>query len=276
MSRALSHLALAASLALSLADRAGAVEILRWERLPLSTRLFVGQERVILIDRNVRVAVPTAVREQLRVQSAGGALYLKANAPFPTTRLQLQDAETGSLILLDVRADSAAPGESALEPVRITGLAEDDAASSADRQPPRSPTPVAVILTRHAAQSLYAPLRTVAPVAGLTAMPLRRDLPLDTLLPTLPVRATALAAWRLGEQWLTAIKLTNTTPRTVALDPRLLQGDFVAATFQHADLGAAGDATDTTVLYLVTRGQGLAERLAPALPAIDPSRNVTP
>lgn len=276
MRRALSHLALAASLALSLADSAGAVEILRWERLPLSTRLFVGQERVIFIDRNVRVAVPTAVREQLRVQSAGGALYLKADAPFPTTRLQLQDAETGSLILLDVRADSAAPGEPALEPVRITGPADDHAASSADSEPPRSPTPVAVILTRHAAQSLYAPLRTVAPVAGLTAMPLRRDLPLDTLLPTLPVRATALATWRLGEQWLTAIKLTNTTPRTVALDPRLLQGDFVAATFQHADLGAAGDSTDTTVLYLVTRRQGLAERLAPALPAIDPSRNVTP
>lgn len=276
MSRALSHLALAASLALSLADSAAAVEILHWERLPLSTRLFVGQERVILIDRNVRVAVPTAVREQLRVQSAGGALYLKADAPFPTTRLQLQDAETGSLIFLDVRADSAAPGESALEPVRITGLVEDHAASSADSEPPKSATPVAVILTRHAAQSLYAPLRTVAPVAGLTAMPLRRDLPLDTLLPTLPVRATALAAWRLGEQWLTAIKLTNTAPRTVALDPRLLQGDFVAATFQHADLGAVGDPTDTTVLYLVTRGQGLAERLSPALPAIDASRNVTP
>ncbi|WP_134637617.1 DUF3438 family protein, partial [Pseudomonas aeruginosa] len=35
-----------------------AVEILRWERLPLAVPLVVGQERVIFIDRNVRVGVP--------------------------------------------------------------------------------------------------------------------------------------------------------------------------------------------------------------------------
>ncbi|MFO6214637.1 DUF3438 family protein, partial [Pseudomonas aeruginosa] len=32
-----------------------AVEILRWERLPLPVPLVVGQERVVFIDRNVRV-----------------------------------------------------------------------------------------------------------------------------------------------------------------------------------------------------------------------------
>jgi integrating conjugative element protein (TIGR03749 family) len=276
MRRALGLLALAAGLALSAAQNAGAVEILRWERLPLSARLLVGQERVILIDRKVRVAVPSSVRELLRVQSAGGALYLKADAPFAATRLQLQDAETGALILLDVRAETAAAGESALEPLRIIGPAEDPAVSSAESAPRKSPTPVAIVLTRHAAQTLYAPLRTVAPVAGLAAVPLRRDLPLGTLLPTLPVRATALAAWRLSDEWLTAIKLTNTAPYAVALDPRLLQGDFVAATFQHAELGPAGDSTDTTVLYLVMRGHGLAESLSPALPAIDASRNLEP
>lgn len=35
-----------------------AVEILRWERLPLPVPLVVGQERVVFIDRNVRVGVP--------------------------------------------------------------------------------------------------------------------------------------------------------------------------------------------------------------------------
>jgi integrating conjugative element protein (TIGR03749 family) len=277
MRRVLSLLALATGTALCLAESADAVEILRWERLPLSTRLVVGQERVIFVDHNVRVAMPTSLREQLRVLSAGGALYLKASVPFPTTRLQLQDAESGALLLLDVRAESAAPGEPALEPLRIVGFAEKDrAVGTSDERPPNSPTPTAVVLTRYAAQSLYAPLRAVAPVAGLTAMPLRHDLPLDTLLPTLPVRATALAAWRLDEQWVTAIKLTNTAPRLLALDPRLLQGAFLAATFQHGELGPAGDSTDTTVLYLVTRGHGLAESLSPALPTIDASRNLKP
>ena len=49
-----------------------AVEILRWERLPLAVPLVVGQERVVFIERNVRIGVPAGVGEQLRVQSAGG------------------------------------------------------------------------------------------------------------------------------------------------------------------------------------------------------------
>ena len=50
---------------------ARAIEVLRWERLPLAVPLVVGQERVVFIDRNVRVGVPAAIGAQLRVQSAG-------------------------------------------------------------------------------------------------------------------------------------------------------------------------------------------------------------
>jgi regulator of replication initiation timing len=103
---------------------------------------------------------------------------------------------------------------------------------------------------------------------------LRRDLVLDTLLPTLPVRAWVLAAWRLEDQWVTAVRLTNTSAQWLDLDPRALQGDFVAATFQHPDLGPAGNPSDTTVVYLVTRGRGLAESLLPAISPIDASLNL--
>src|SRR5690606_18362829 len=94
-----------AALALILFAPAHAVEILRWERLPLTVPLVVGHERVIFIERNVRVGVPASVGERLRVQSAGGAIYLRANEPIEPTRLQLQDADTGALILLDVSAE---------------------------------------------------------------------------------------------------------------------------------------------------------------------------
>jgi integrating conjugative element protein (TIGR03749 family) len=135
---------------------------------------------------------------------------------------------------------------------------------------------VAVVLIRYAAQNLYAPLRTVEPVAGIGRVNLRRDLALDTLLPTLPVRARALAAWRLEDQWVTAVRLTNTTARWLDLDPRALQGDFVAATFQHPTLGPAGQSSDTTVVYLVTRGHGLAESLLPRISRIDATVNLPP
>ncbi|MDO9597463.1 MAG: TIGR03749 family integrating conjugative element protein, partial [Azoarcus sp.] len=258
---------------------------------PLAVPLVVGQERVVFIDRNVRIGVPENIGEHLRVQSAGGAIYLRASEPIPPTRLQLQDVESGAMILLDIAAEPAKAGQAPLEPVRIVegderaGRRHDQAGDSTngDEDGPgtqtstaRRATPVSVILTRYAAQNLYVPLRTVEPAAGIVRVSLRRDLALDSLLPTLPVRAWALAAWRLEDQWVTAVQLTNTSARGLDLDPRALQGDFVAATFQHPTLGPAGRSTDTTVVYLVTRGHGLAESLLPVLAPIDAMVNLPP
>jgi integrating conjugative element protein (TIGR03749 family) len=219
-----------------------------------------------------------------------GAIYLRASEPIPPIRLQLQDVESGALILLDIAAEPAQDGQAPLEPVRIVaaeappkrygggaaGGADEQADAPVDESVPRRETPLPVVLTRHAAQNLYAPLRTVEPVSGIGRVNLRRDLALDTLLPTLPVHARALAAWRLEDQWVTAVRLTNTAARWLDLDPRALQGHFVAATFQHPNLGPAGTPSDTTVLYLVTRGHGLAESLLPALSPIDATVNLPP
>lgn len=275
--------------ALGLTPKGEAVEVLHWERLPLTVSLVVGEERVVFLDRNVRVGVPDAVDERLRVQSAGGAIYLRANAPIDSARLQLQDAETGALILVDVTAVPATPGAAPLEPVRIidaTRQAERDeedrrdcgksAPCAADFMQAAPGTPVPVVLTRYAAQSLYAPLRTIEEVAGIVPVALPRNLTLETLLPALAIRAKALAAWRLADHWVTAVRLTHTDQGWLTLDPRTLQGDFVAATFQHPTLGPAGESTDTTVVYIVTRGHGLAEALLPAISPIDASNNVSP
>lgn len=106
-------------LSMGLVSTGQAVEILRWERVPLAVPLVVGQERVIFIDRNVRIGVPESIDSHLRVQSAGGAIYLRASEPIPPSRLQLQDVESGALILLDIAAEPAKAGQPALEPVRI-------------------------------------------------------------------------------------------------------------------------------------------------------------
>lgn len=280
-------LALLGLLAVAAAPVAQAVEILRWERMPLAVPLKVGHERIVFIDRNVRVGVPAGVGERLRVQSAGGAVYLRASEPIEPTRLQLQDADTGALILLDIAAEPAKDGEAELEPVRIVegnstparygdqpgddneapARAQDQAGARAARRE----TPVSVVLTRFAAQNLYAPLRTVEPLPSVMRVNLRSGLDLGTLMPTLPVRAVALASWRLEDQWVTAVRLTNSSSGWITLDPRVLQGDFLTATFQHEALGPRGTPEDTTVLYLVTRGRGLAQSLLPAVNRFDPA-----
>ncbi|MCO6056797.1 TIGR03749 family integrating conjugative element protein [Pseudomonas sp. MOB-449] len=273
-----------ALLLLALFGTAHATEILRWERLPLAVPLVVGQERIVFVDRNVRIGVPASVGARLRVQSAAGAVYLTASEPLEPVRLQLQDADTGTVILLDIAAEPAQEHQPPLEPVRILdatstaahgGAADANADEATEPSSPTRETPLPVVLTRYAAQNLYAPLRTVEPVLGITRTNLRRDLPLGTLMPTLPVQASALAAWRLDDLWVTAVRLRNTAPRWLELDPRALQGHFATATFQHATLGPVGTPEDTTVVYLVTRGQGLAQALLPAIAPVDASLNLS-
>src|SRR3546814_17544749 len=53
--------------------------------------------------------------------------------------------------------------------------------------------------------------------------------------------------------------------------PRALQGDFLTAAFQHPTLGPHGTPEDTTVVYVVTRGHGLAQSLLPAIQRFDPA-----
>ncbi len=264
---------------------AQAVEILRWERMPLAVPLKVGQERIVFIDRNVRVGVPAGVGERLRVQSAGGAVYLRASEPIEPTRLQLQDADTGALILLDIAAEPPKDGEAELEPVRIVegdsapgryGEQADSAEAPARAQGQAGARTARRELRSRRADALRRaePLRTAAhrrAASGVMRVNLPRDLDLDTLMPTLPVRAVALASWRLEDQWVTAVRLTNTGADWVALDPRVLQGDFLTATFQHEALGPRGTPEDTTVLYLVTGGRGLAQSLLPAIHRFDPA-----
>lgn len=235
----------------------GAVEVKYWDRLPLAVPLTVGQERVLMLDEDVRVGMPSTIAGKLRVQSVGGTVYLRAAESLPPTRLQLQSLKSGDIILIDIEA---LEGGEALEPVKIVAQPPaPDVKAEKDTAP--AATPVSVVLTRYAAQNLYAPLRTVAPLPGVRRVPLSNSVALSSLLPTERVSIKALAAWRLGDYWVTAVKIVNRGPGKVELDPRHLQATLFAATFQHADLGLAGTPEDTTVAYLVTRGGDLKHAL---------------
>ncbi|MBD2794095.1 TIGR03749 family integrating conjugative element protein [Xenorhabdus szentirmaii] len=234
--------------------RANADELLKWERIPLPVTLKVGQERIIFADRNMRIGVPPSLSDKLRVQSAGGAIYLKARQSFSPTRLQLQDSENGKIILLDIRAAKTAP----TEPIRIIYPDEKSTESvekSSSHSKAKLSAPVPVMLTRYAAQQLYAPLRTVEPVTGIHPVNLHLPSIITTLYPSAPLEIIPLAGWKVKNYSVVALKLRNTAKRTLTLDPRALQGQFMTATFQHRWLGEAGTPEDTTVLYLVTQGQ---------------------
>lgn len=247
---------------------AHADELMKWERVPLQIPLKTGQERVIFVDKNVRVGFPPALNGKLRVQSTGGAVYLKADSDFPQTRLQLQDMESGEVILLDVRTTATASAE----PVKIVysgdvstvssaaagtaqKAASDGNSTQAKRRKVSYKAPIPVLLTRYAAQNLYAPVRTVEAVPGIH--PVNPHLPsrISTLYPSAPVTVSPVAGWGVAGRTVIALRIRNSSSQKVVLDPRELQGRFVTATFQHRWLGAAGTPEDTTTLYLVTAGR---------------------
>jgi len=237
-----------------------ATELVQWQRLPLSVELHTGHERVIFVNRNVRVGYPAELDGKVRIQSSGGTVYLLAGSDFPDTRLQLSDMDSGELILLDIHASAG----DELEPLELryddpvwrndVRMAESADAATPVSVPEEPAGPLPVMLTRYAAQRLYAPLRTVEPLAGITPVPVRLSATITTLIPTESVTASPLAAWRLGDTTVTAIRLQNRCLQRINLDPRALQGQFLTATFQHGWLEANGTPEDTTVVYLVTNG----------------------
>jgi integrating conjugative element protein (TIGR03749 family) len=251
---------------------AQAVELVKWERIPLPVALHVGQERIVFVNRNVRVGFPPELKGKLRVQSTGGAVYLQPGEQFVRTRLVLQDVENGEMILLDISAEE---GKNVLEPVSLvyqgdvsssTGngdvaVADNKTATTGEQQSTskskekKSTTPLPVALTRYAAQSLYAPSRTIEPLPGVHTISLALPDKLTSLLPSEFVEVKPLAAWGLQGYSVVALTLRNQCPEKVVLDPRRLQGNFYSATFQHRWLGASGTPEDTTTVYLVTKGR---------------------
>ncbi len=268
---------------------AKAVELLQWDRIPMAIPLIVGQERIVFVDQNVRVGIPPQLAGVLRVQSTGGAVYLLASQEISPTRLQLQNVATGEIMLVDIAATLETEGQAKLEPAKIvagtapaTHYGNTTSAQTSTKRSttseeedvpaaPRHETPAPVALTRYAAQMLYAPLRTVEPVAGISQVRVDRALDLGTLLPVLPVEASVLGAWRLDNSYVTAIKLKNLSAQQLTMNATELMGNFTTATFQHPYLGARGNASDTTTLYLVTQGKRLKEALLPSsVSQIDP------
>ncbi|MFZ7187119.1 TIGR03749 family integrating conjugative element protein [Avibacterium avium] len=235
--------------------------LMKWQRLPLAIDLQVEKERVILVDKNVKVGYPKALQGKVRLQSTGGAVYIKALEPFPTARLQLKDMLTNEIILVDITAKEKIANPTETVRLLYEGKLENQSGAfnqdevgenRAELASPQLPIPAA--LTRYAAQMLYAPLRTVEPVPGVRQVAHRLPSKITTLLPALPITATPLMSWQLGDYVVTAIRLQNRGASRITLDPRELQGRFYAATFQHSWLGGYGSTEDTTTLYLVTEG----------------------
>ncbi len=231
-----------------------------WRGTPIQVDLPLETEQIIRFPgaTHLRSGLLGGPVPGLRVQVLGNHLYLLAKEPFASTRMIVQTGN-GPAVLLDLAADTrfASVGTREILTARTEAAAIDDEGEvSAGYTPEPAEEPVGyVALVRHAAQSLYAPPRLMPRTSTILRAPLP-DLGPVALVRGAHILATPVASWRAedsrGPLWVTAVKLRNQLHHPVILDPRNLRGRWHAASFQHARLGAAGDPTDTTTVYLIS------------------------
>ena len=220
-----------------------APEPIVWRKAPIRILLQEGEERLVHFPGSVRMALPESLAALLRAQSIHGTLYLRPDAPFAPTRVLVYTQPEGPIYVLDIEA--VATGTHALPDIEIVTQAP----VSEDRAQHTSPWGY-VALSRFAAQTLHAPPRLVPHESGIVRVPILPD-PVP-LVQDLRVQAMPVAAWKAGGYYVSAVQLTNLESRPVTLDPRELCGSWLAATFQRNRLQLAGDALDTTTVYLVS------------------------
>jgi integrating conjugative element protein (TIGR03749 family) len=222
-------------------------ERVTWRKTPIVLELRVGTERLVHFPRPVTVGVPAPLQDALRIQSIAGTVYLLAHHPFASTRVLVRGLDGGGVYLLDL---SAKLESTAIAPVEILDPDEALEPGTAAVQPTGLREYGYVSLTRFAAQQLYAPSRLLVDLPGVVRVPIKRD-PV-ALVRSDTIEALPLVAWRAGDLFVTAVKLTNQTDQPQILDPRTLRGAWLTATFQHNRLLGAGDEADRTVVYLIS------------------------
>ena len=238
---------------------ADASERVLWDKRPINVHLQVGNERIIHFPDDVRYWLPDTVKRHVSVLAANGVLYIRAMEPFPTTRLRIQGLNDQQVYLLDITASEAA----AVSDELIVMTKKNTRNRSKEATAYRTTEDWRIRLTRYAAQQLYAPERLVdgdsaikrIPVESKTSVPLIRG----GLIETVPI-----ASWQGHGLTVTAVRVRNLSRQSLqlqfdrsdslqALDlSYLVRGDWLTATLQHDRLGAMGDETDTTTLYLVS------------------------
>jgi len=236
-----------------------------WQRAPIKITLPVGKERLVTFPGDVQFGYDVRLlpASTLRVENDNQTLYLLAKQPFDTQRTEVK-LGNGTVILLDIKARKNA----AQNPIDIVLPKKTNNSSVPSRGQEGSQDSVnAVSLTRYAIQQLYAPRRLLKQSMTVTRFPMETE-HVVPLFYDGSASAMPLASWRAGDLYVTALLIKNLLAQPLSLDPRVLCGDWKAASFYPQTLLAAHGTPmnrDTSTLFLVSN-QPFSEAIANCLP----------
>jgi integrating conjugative element protein (TIGR03749 family) len=237
-----------------------------WDKTPIHLTLPIGRDRAVYFPVAVKVGAPKKLVGRLISTPVDGTVYWRALEDFAPTLVLVQEIE-GDLMTYSFYLEAVEQGAStAVEILRPRGRGVRGDSRNADYgAEDASPHHGYIALTRFAAQQLYAPTRLLSEFPGVHRIPMPDRGPValmtgigvdpGTMRPVgVDVEALPLIAWA-GESglYVTAVRLRNRSPRALILDPRTaLHGQWLAITFQHAQLRPTGHAADTSAVYLIS------------------------
>jgi len=255
LTRTLAAVALAVVTTNALADIQARTEKLLWNSVPLAITVPIESETVLRLPTACEVGISAGLTGELSVESVNNVVLLKPSAAFAKKRIALRALSGNQVYLIDITATKSSTHDSfeLIDPALTPPVAEPESASESLPESGQESGPdsgdVRIALTRFAAREFYAPDRLRG---GLSAVRTRVvETPVE-LYRGGSVRAIPRAGWAYHQHSVTAVELVNLTPDTRELDPRLLRGAWLTATFQHGVLSPAGTQGATTMVYLVS------------------------
>lgn len=223
-----------------------------WDKKPIDIILQPNVEKMLVLPtESARVKIPAAIRGTLETLSNNGVIYWKASEEFLPKRVLIQDTQNQQMIVVNL---SASTEHGSGEAVSVLYKSPEQVAADTNVQEQGTQTKAYGFeeLTRTAAKHLYAPERLIDVPEGLFRINVKQVS--DThLIRGQIIEMTPVISFSNAGLYVTAVKLKNKQASKVVLDPRDVRGNWLAATFQHATLGPAGDLTDTTALYLISK-----------------------
>ena len=248
-----------ALLVIAMTTSADAPTRVLWDKRPIIVQLQIGRERMIHFPGTVRYWLPDSIKHKVSTLVANGVLYIQALKPFSRTRIRVQGLNDQRVYLLDVIA-----GDAEIRSQELIVMVEEDVLNrSGETKGNKASEDQRIRLTRYAAQQLYAPERLTGGNAGIKRIPLSWPTPVPLIRGGL-IDAVPIAAWQGSGLTVTAVRLRNTSQRSLQLsfDPssskhalnlsHSIRGHWLTATLQHNTLEQRGNERDTTTLYLVS------------------------
>lgn len=236
-------------------------EVRVWNRDPITIVLPVGQEIRVTFPVDVNIQIPMTIAQQLESLAPNQqVIYWKATAPFEKARVVASSTDNESVYLVDLIADpQATTGSIVIEDPERIKAAHIESVESGSTPTTNATTelsdPPEIVLTRFAAQTLYAPRRLVPtsrdiyPVNGVQ-IPL--EFPLLRSQAGEKYRYRIVGSWSGYGRYITAVLVINQSPIQLQINPGLVQGNFTHITPQHLYLGPKGSLEDRTTLYLIS------------------------